>query len=66
MTITDILLWGEWLFLYPGKIVAAFVVATFPKLSYLFESTHSWIVFFFLSCLIWWLMLKIVYKTYKI
>jgi len=66
VTVTDVGLWAQWLFFYPGDIVIYIMTNFFPQSSDLLGvslGSYGGVISFLLSFVLWWLVLKVVYNN---
>ncbi|PSW06582.1 hypothetical protein [Photobacterium lipolyticum] len=66
VTVTDVGLWVQWLFFYPGDIVINMMTTFFPQASGLLginNEVYGGLISFILSCFLWWVMLKVMRKN---
>lgn len=66
VTVTDVGLWIQWLFFYPGDIVINIMTNFLPQASDLLGislHTYGGLISFVLSCFLWWVMLRVVFNN---
>ncbi|MGF1757163.1 hypothetical protein L4D76_04270 [Photobacterium sagamiensis] len=66
VTVTDVGLWVQWLFFYPGDIAINIMTNFIPQVSDLLginQGVYGGLISFILSCFLWWGVLKVVYNN---